>query len=238
MTPLNDSKASRLGWAAGAPATGRPPSSAGSRSSSSSVFVTHALGTSLHRRERRQRRRVPHGRPHHRRGRLLVDENGESVEEQAEIVLIQSKTLTVDDAAFRAVDRGRRADARTLPEVTEAAARRSPPGTPTSISHDGHSAMVQFTPEGHLRGGRPLHRRASSPRSTRSQAGIPASTSSRLGISTERRSTRRSRAAWPRPACISIPLTIIILLFVLRSLVAALIPLLLGAHVRRRDDRA
>ena len=52
--------------------------------------------------ERRPRRRVPHGRLIISDAGFTVDKQGESIEEQTEMVLLQSKTLTADDPAFRA----------------------------------------------------------------------------------------------------------------------------------------
>ena len=71
----------------------------------------------------------------------------ESPDEQGEIVLIQSKTLTADDPAFKAAieDVAKTLDAfpqvRKLDTPLEA-------GHADLISDDGHSAMVQFSPKG------------------------------------------------------------------------------------------
>ena len=91
-------------------------------------------------------------------------------DEQGEIVLVQSKNLTADDSAFKATvdDVARTLDA--FPQVDEL---QSPydPDHADQISHDRHSAMVTFRPQGHVRRGPHLHRRRSAPRSTRSSRG-------------------------------------------------------------------
>ncbi len=52
-------------------------------------------------------------------------------DEQSEIVLIQSKTLTADDPAFKAAIDGRREDARDASRRSGSWTRRSRPVTPT-----------------------------------------------------------------------------------------------------------
>ena len=73
-----------------------------------SVFVGMQVGTKQHRPERRERRRVPHRRQDHlATAGFAVDKNGESIEEQGEMVLVQSKTLTVEGSGLPGRDRGR-----------------------------------------------------------------------------------------------------------------------------------
>ena len=78
-----------------------------------------------------------------------VDRDGETVEEQGEMVLFQatSKSVTVHDPAFRAAI----ADAdRTLSKFRQVRNLRSPldPAESDLISKDRRSALIQFTPKG------------------------------------------------------------------------------------------
>ena len=78
---------------------------------------------------------------------FTVDANGETIEEQAEMVLLQSKTLTVKDPAFKAAI----ADTvKTLDAFPKVRKLQSPldAGHADLVSKDGHSALVQFTPQG------------------------------------------------------------------------------------------
>ena len=71
----------------------------------------------------------------------------ESPDEQAEIVLIQSKTLTADDPAFKAAIED---VTKTLDGFPKVRKLDSPldAGHADLISDDRHSAMVQFSPKG------------------------------------------------------------------------------------------
>ena len=77
----------------------------------------------------------------------ILKQAGFQADPQTEIVLVQSKTSTIDDAAFRA----------TVADVTRDGASRSPPSTRTSarrsahadqVTADGHTAMVEFDMRG------------------------------------------------------------------------------------------
>src|SRR5262245_39707632 len=72
---------------------------------------------------------------------------GEEVEDLGEMVLVQSTTLTADDAAFRAVVRD---VVRTLHGRPEATRIQSPldPANTDAVSPDRHSALVQYQPKG------------------------------------------------------------------------------------------
>ena len=81
----------------------------------------------------------------------------ESPDEQGEIVLIQSKTLTADDPAFKAAI----ADvAKTLDAFPQVRKLDTPleAGHADLISDDGHSAHGAVQPQGRLRRGDRLHR--------------------------------------------------------------------------------
>ena len=80
---------------------------------------------------------------------FTVDANGETIEEQSEMVLLQSKTLTVKDPAFKAAidDTIKTLDA--FPKVRKL---QSPldAGHADLVSKDGHSALVAVHAAGHL----------------------------------------------------------------------------------------
>ena len=90
--------------------------------------------------------------------------------------------------------RRRPAHARAVPEGAQPA--RPPLDGPHTgqISKDGHAVMIQYTPAGHVRGGRSSTSTRSAPPSRRSTPGMRASPWSRSECRPTRRSTPRSRA--------------------------------------------
>jgi RND superfamily putative drug exporter len=82
-----------------------------------------------------------------RRGDHIVRDAGFRLDEQSEYVLVQSGTQTVSDPAFRAVVTQAVSAIEGFPQATRI---RSPlaAGNEGQISADGHSALIQFTPEG------------------------------------------------------------------------------------------
>src|SRR5215510_5501402 len=80
------------------------------------------------------------------RAGFTVDENGKSIEQLGEMVL-QSKTLTVTDPAFRAAIDDTLRTVRSFPEAQQVASPLDPAHSGL-VSQDRHSAMVQFTPKG------------------------------------------------------------------------------------------
>ena len=82
-----------------------------------------------------------------RQGDHIIRDGGFELDEQSEFVLVQSETKTVDDAAFRAVVADAVATLRGFDQVTKL---RSPfvAGNEGQISKDGHSVLIQFSPEG------------------------------------------------------------------------------------------
>src|SRR3954469_10374006 len=76
-----------------------------------------------------------------------VDKEGNSTESLGEMVLVQSKTLTSSDAAFKVAVGDVVHTLRAFPQVHDL---RSPlePARSDLISKDGHSALIQFTPAG------------------------------------------------------------------------------------------
>ena len=74
--------------------------------------------------------------------------NGESIEKQSEMVLLQSKTLTVEGSGLPRRDRGRRQDRSRRSRRCTKLDSPLVAGHSDLISKDGHSAMVEFTPKG------------------------------------------------------------------------------------------
>ena len=129
---------------------------------------------------------------------FAVDKNGKSIEEQGEMVLLQSKTLTVKDPAFRAAIADTVKSLAGVPAGDEAAL--APGRGPCRPDLEGRPLGADpVHADRQLRRGRPLHRQDPARRSTRSRRATPASTSSRPASRPTRRSTRRSRAASARP---------------------------------------
>jgi RND superfamily putative drug exporter len=160
------------------------------------------------------------------RAGFTVDADGKSIEEQGEMVLLQSKTLTVEDPAFRAAI----ADAvETVDSFPEAQKLLSPldPANADLVSADGHAAMVQFTPKGTYEEAI-LYIDSIVAAVDEVQARHPGFTIDSLGVSSDKAIDAEIQGGLAKAGLISIPLTIVILMFVLGSLVAALIPLLLG----------
>src|SRR5919106_1539032 len=158
-----------------------------------------------------------------RADRMIEDAGFNRVDEQSEFVLVQSKTLTATDPAFRAAVQ----DAvRTLDGFPEVRKLRSPlaVGHADQISKDGHSALIQFTPvgdyeeatayiekiEGAVDGVQRRH-----PGLAIDEAG---------SASTGKAIDEAFGGMLATAGMISIPLTLAILLLVFGSLVAALIP--------------
>ena len=151
----------------------------------------------------------------------------QSPEEQGEIVLLQSKTLTADDPAFQAAikDVTKTLDAypnvRKLDSPLEA-------GRGDLISDDRHAAMVQFSPKGDYD--------ETIAYIDTIVAGVdktaerhPALDIEELGSASTGKAVDEAFSNMLKTAgMIALPLTLIILLFVFGSAVAALVPLLLA----------
>ena len=151
----------------------------------------------------------------------------EAEDEQGEIVLIQSKTLKADDPAFKATIED---VAKTLAANPKVRKLDTPldAGHADLVSADGHSAQVQYQPVGTYDEARSTSTR-STPRSTRPP---PRTRTSRSTSSAASRTTKATDEAFASmlatAAMIALPLTLIILLLVFGSAVAALVPLLLA----------
>jgi uncharacterized membrane protein YdfJ with MMPL/SSD domain len=151
---------------------------------------------------------------------------GEAIDDLGEMVLVQSRTLTADDAAFRAVVRDVEQTLHGLPEATRI---QSPldPGHADAVSPDRHSALVQYQPKGtyeeaivyiddHVAAIDAV------------EARHPGFYVQSVGTSTDKVIDAEIQGGLAKAGLVSIPLTVLILLAVLGSLVAALVPLLLG----------
>ncbi|MEO5575875.1 MAG: MMPL family transporter [Gaiellaceae bacterium] len=151
----------------------------------------------------------------------------QSADEQGEIVLIQSKTLTATDPAFQAAI----ADvAKTVNGFTEARKVDTPleAGHADLISDDRRSAMVQYQPVGtYEEASRYIDKIEAAVNKT--AAKHPDFQINQLGSVTTTKATDAAFASMLKTAgMIAIPLTLVILLLVFGSAVAALIPVLLA----------
>ena len=151
----------------------------------------------------------------------------ESPDEQSEIVLLQSKTLTADDPAFKAAI----ADVtKTLDGYPNVRKLDSPldAGRGDLISDDRHAAMIQFSPKGD-------YETAIAYIDTivagvdKTAAGHPELDIEELGsASTGKAVDEAFNSMLATAGMIALPLTLAILLLVFGSAVAALIPVLLA----------
>ena len=158
-----------------------------------------------------------------------LDRNGENVEELGEMVLFQStsKTSTVKDPAFRAAI----ADAeKTLGKFRQVRDLRSPldAGEADLASKDGRSAMIQFTATGTYEEAI-LYIDKVVAAVDKVESRHPGFLIDETGsVSTQKEVQSAIQGGLAKAGLVSIPLTIIILMIILGSLVAALIPLFLG----------
>jgi len=157
----------------------------------------------------------------------IIRDAGFNVDEQSEYVLVQSKTATVHDPAFASAVNETVGTLRTFPKVEKL---RSPlaPGNGGQISADGHSALIQFTPAGD-------YDQATGYIDTitkavdKLQAEHPDLYIAEAGsASTGKALDKMFNSQLAKAGLISIPLTLIILLLVFGSVVAAGVPLLLA----------
>ncbi len=162
-----------------------------------------------------------------RKGDHIIRDAGFPVDQQMEYVLIQSKTRTTSDPAFRAVV----ADAvRTLDGFPQVEKLKSPlqAGNEGQVSDDKHSALIQFSPKGN-------YDKAVSYIDTITAATAKLQKANPDFVVVEAGSASTGKALdamftsqLARAGLISIPLTLIILLVVFGSLVGATVPLLLA----------
>src|SRR5262249_15936516 len=139
----------------------------------------------------------------------------------------QSDTLTVGDPAFKAAIADTEKTLRGFPQVTELMSPRPGQGHPDLVAPDLHAALVQFVPKGTYTEASARIDEATAAVG-KLQARHPALYVENAGLSTSKQLDKEIQGGLALAGLISLPLTILILLFVLRSLVAAVIPLLLG----------
>jgi RND superfamily putative drug exporter len=148
-------------------------------------------------------------------------------DEQAEIVLIQSTKLTADDAAFEAVI----ADvAKTVDGFSQARKIDTPleVGHADLVSDDRHSAMVQYQPIGTYEEAA-LYIDKIEAAVNKTAAKHQGFEVSQLGSVTTTKATDAAfNSMLAKAGMVAIPLTLVILLVVFGSAVAAVVPLLLA----------
>jgi len=163
--------------------------------------------------------------------RMLDDAGfvGESDQDatQDEFVLLQSKTLTVKAPAFRAAIADTERTLRGFPQVTKLASPLDGLDRGDRVAPDGHAAMVSFTPKG-SRTEAVKYIDVITAAVDGLQARHPGLYIESAGLSTGKALDEEIQGGLKKAGLISIPLTILILLLVLRSFVAASVPLLLG----------
>ena len=148
-------------------------------------------------------------------------------DEQSEIVLVQSKTHTTNDAEFKAAVA---AIAKRLDRFPQATEIETPlqQGHADLVSTDGRSAMIQYKPTGDYEEAA-LYIDEIEDAVNVTAAGLDGFQVSQLGSVTTTKATDAAFAGMLATAgMIAIPLTLLILLLVFGSAVAALVPLLLA----------
>ena len=159
---------------------------------------------------------------------FTVNDKGESIEEQSEMVLLQSAKLTPDDPAFRAAIE----DVVTTLKADERLSQfKSPldPANPDHVSKDGRSAMVSFVPEGtYEEAGLYINDVVATVDKVAARHIAAGITVESVGTSTAKAVDDEIMGGLAKAGLLSVLITIVILMFVMRALVGALIPLLLG----------
>ncbi|MBA3476178.1 MAG: MMPL family transporter, partial [Actinobacteria bacterium] len=148
-------------------------------------------------------------------------------DEQGEIVLIQSTSLTADDPAFKAAIEDVAATLDAFPQVRKLDTPLEA-GHEDLISADRHSAIVQFSPKGTYEE-TILYIETLKAAVEKTAARHPSLEIVELGSSSTGKATDEAFGSMlAKAGMIALPLTLVILLFVFGSAVAALIPLLLA----------
>jgi uncharacterized membrane protein YdfJ with MMPL/SSD domain len=162
-----------------------------------------------------------------RKGDHIIRDGGFSLDEQSEYVLVQSKSKTVDDAAFRAVVHQAVAALDRFPEVTELSSPLAA-GNEGQISPDRHAALIQFSPKGNY--DEAIRYIDSVTAATaKVQKQNPDFYVGQAGTaSTGKALDELFGSQLAKAGLLSIPLTLAILLLVFGSLVGASVPLLLA----------
>jgi uncharacterized membrane protein YdfJ with MMPL/SSD domain len=151
----------------------------------------------------------------------------EAADEQGEIVLIQSKSLTADDPAFKAAVEDVAKTLDGFPKVTKLDTPLEA-GHADLISDDRRSAMVQYSPKGTYEEA-VLYIDTINAAVDKVEARHPGIQVEHIGsVTTEKATEAAFGEMLAKVSMIALPLTLIILLFVFGSAVAAAIPLLLS----------
>ncbi|MGH3110243.1 MAG: MMPL family transporter, partial [Gaiellaceae bacterium] len=162
-----------------------------------------------------------------RGGDHIIRDGGFAVDEQSEFVLVESETANAKDPEFRAVVGDALATLDGFPQVTKV---QSPyaAGNEGQISKDGHAVLIQFTPKGSFEEAT-LYIDEITDATAEIQADNPDYYVGQAGSASTGKALEELFASQlARAGLLSIPLTLIILLVVFRSLVGASVPLLLA----------
>jgi uncharacterized membrane protein YdfJ with MMPL/SSD domain len=162
-----------------------------------------------------------------RRGDHIIRDGGFAEDEQSEFVLVESETATARDPEFRAVVSQALATLERFPQVTKI---QSPyaAGNEGQISDDGHAVLIQFMPEGTFDEAA-LYIDQITDATAKIQADNPDYYVGEAGSTSTGKALEEMFASQlAKAGLLSIPLTLIILLLVFRSLVGATVPLLLA----------
>jgi RND superfamily putative drug exporter len=151
----------------------------------------------------------------------------QSADEQGEIVLIQSKTLKASDPAFKSAIEDVTKTLNAIPKVRKL---ESPldVGHADLVSTDGHSAMVKFSPQGTYEEAI-LYIETIEAAVDKTAAQHPGFAIDELGDASSGKAVDDAFNSMLKTAgMVALPLTLVILLLVFGSAVAALVPLLLA----------
>ena len=162
-----------------------------------------------------------------RRADHIIRDAGFKLDEQVEYVLVQSKTAKATDPAFRAVVDDAVAAISTHPQVLDV---RSPyeAGNDGQVSPDGHAALIRFRPEGSYDEATAKIDEVVATVDDVQKANPSFYVAEAGSASTGKALDEVFTSQLARAGMISIPLTLVILLLVFGSLVAAGVPLLLA----------
>jgi len=154
----------------------------------------------------------------------IIRDAGFKLDEQMEYVLVQSRTQTASDPAFRAVVSQAIAKLEGFPQVTKL---RSPlaQGNEGQISEDGHAVLIQFSPKGSYDEATSYIDTITNATAQVQKANPDYYIGQAGSASTGKALDKMFNSQLARAGAISIPITLVILLLVFGSLVGAAIPL-------------
>jgi uncharacterized membrane protein YdfJ with MMPL/SSD domain len=145
---------------------------------------------------------------------------------QFELVVIQSRTKTVDDPAFRAVINESLTVLKGFPKVEKLRAPLAA-GHEGQVSPDRHAVLITFQPRGNYDEAA-TYIDSIAAATAGVQKAHPDFYVGEAGVSTEKSLQKLINGGVAQAGMIALPLTIFILLLVLGSLVAAFVPVLVG----------